>query len=272
LTQTELLENKTLVITRKSEDAKEFLNLVTSAGGVGIALPTIDIVPNLSAIKNAVRLILLGEYDICIFMSPSGVGVLCEYATEYDKIKNLVSVLNAKIVVAQGPMTKKSLQKYGIHVSQIPDRFSSEGIVSLFSKLNLEPGKKIIVPRSGMSNDFVTRSLTNLGLDITELFLYTTRTAIPGKIWNEFIYLFKKSRIDAIVFTSGSSVNSFFEILHRLCCNYHQFLRPSMAIISIGPLTTREFDRRNIYCIEASEHTIRGTLDLAKSLLNSRIR
>ena len=46
------------MITRKSEDAKEFLDLVTSAGGVGIALPTIDIVPNLSAIKNAVRLIL----------------------------------------------------------------------------------------------------------------------------------------------------------------------------------------------------------------------
>jgi hypothetical protein len=43
-----------------------------------------------------------------------------------------------------------------------------------------------------------------------------------------------------------------------------------MAIISIGPLTTRELDRRNIYCIEASEHTIRGTLDLAKSLLNNR--
>ena len=42
--------------------------------------------------------------------------------------------------------------------------------MSLFCKLNLEPGKKIIVPRSGMSNDFVTRSLTNLGLDITELF------------------------------------------------------------------------------------------------------
>ena len=35
-------------------------------------------------------------------------GVLCEYVTEYDKIENLVSVLNAKTVVAQGPMTKKS--------------------------------------------------------------------------------------------------------------------------------------------------------------------
>ncbi len=268
--QRKLLENKTLAITRKSKDAKEFLNLVTSAGGLAIALPTIEIVPNLKAIKNALRLILFEDYDICIFMSPNAVGVLCEYATECDKIENLVSVLNTKTVVAQGPVTKKGLQKYGISVRQIPDKFSSEGIVSLFGKLNLEPGKKIIIPRSGMSNDFVTRTLTNLGLDITELFLYTTRTTIPGQIWNEFIYLFKKSRIDAIIFTSGSSVNSFFEILHKFCCNYHQFILPSMAIISIGPLTTRELDERNIYCTEALEHTTRGTFELAKSLLNGR--
>jgi uroporphyrinogen-III synthase len=100
--------------------------------------------------------------------------------------------------------------------------------------------------------------------------LYTTRTTIPGQIWNEFIYLFKKSRIDAIVFTSGSSVNSFFEILHKFCCNYHQFLRPSMAIISIGPLTTRELKARNIHCTEALEHTILGTFEVAKFLLNSK--
>ena len=53
--------------------------------------------------------------------------------------------------------------------------------MSLFSKLNLEPGKKIIVPRSGMSNDFVTRSLTNLGLDITELFFVHNKNSYPRK-------------------------------------------------------------------------------------------
>jgi uroporphyrinogen-III synthase len=270
LIERDLLENKTLAITRKTVDAKEFVALVTSAGGKAIALPTIEIVPSLQIIEEALRIILASEYDLCMFMSAQAVGVLCEYAIKYGKIEKMVSVLNAKNVVAQGPVTKSSLEKYGISVRLIPTNYSSEGIVALFRKLDYTPGMKVIIPRSGMSNDFVTRSLSNLGLNVEELFLYTTKTTGPSEIWNEFAILLKEKKIDAIIFTSGSSVISFFEILHNFYDDYDQFLEPITAMISIGPLTTRELMERNISCIEPSEHTIRGTFELAKSILGSR--
>ena len=270
LLERKTLGNKTLAITRKSIDAKEFLDLVTSAGGRAIALPTIEIVPSQGSIKNALSTILVNDYDICIFMSPKAVEVICEYATECDKIENMVSVLNSKIVVAQGPVTKKTLERYGILVRLVPGEFSSEGVVSLFQGLDIAERKKVIIPRSSMANDFITRSLTDLGLDVLELSLYSTKTASPDKKWKEFMFLLKKKRIDAIIFTSASSVNSFFEILHSFYSNYDQFLQPGMIIISIGPLTTKELAAKNISCLESSEHTIRGTFELAKSVLNGR--
>jgi uroporphyrinogen-III synthase len=270
LIERNLLENKTLAITRNTVDAKEFIALVTSAGGKAIALPTIEIVPSLETIEEALRIIFASEYDFCMFMSAQAVGVLCEYAIKYGKIEKMVSVLNAKIVVAQGPVTKSSLEKYGISVRLIPTNYSSEGIIALFRKLHYRPGMKLIIPRSGMSNDFVTRSLSNLGLSVEELFLYTTKTARPSQIWNEFAFRLKEKKIDAIIFTSGSSVISFIEILNNFYDGYDRFLQRITAMISIGPVTTRELLQRNISCIESSEHTIRGTFELAKSVLANR--
>jgi hypothetical protein len=42
------------------------------------------------------------------------------------------------------------------------------------------------------------------------------------------------------------------------------------AIISIGPFTNEELGKRNIRSLEAKEHTIRGTFELAKIILREK--
>jgi uroporphyrinogen-III synthase len=42
------------------------------------------------------------------------------------------------------------------------------------------------------------------------------------------------------------------------------------AIIAIGPATSEELKNRNIRPFEAKEHTIRGTFELAKIILNKK--
>ena len=185
-------------------------------------------------------------------------------------LEELKSILNTKVVIAQGPATKTVLQNYGISVGQIPDNFSSEGLVALFRRLELRSGKKVIIPRSGKSNDYLRKTLSSMGLGVTELFLYSTRTAVPGQIWSEFVNLFNQGKVDALIFTSGSSVYSFFEILSKFSFSLCQLPLTSTAVISIGPLTTKKLEEKNIYCNEASEHTIRGTFELAKSVIQGR--
>ena len=101
-----------------------------------------------------------------------------------------------------------------------------------------------------------------------KLFLYDVLTANIDNIWNEFVILLKEKKIDVIVFTSASNVRSFFVVMSRLSSDIASLLAGVKAIISIGPLTTEELTKRNIPSLEAREHTIKGTFDLAKDALS----
>jgi len=82
--------------------------------------------------------------------------------------------------------------------------------------------------------------------------------------------LLKQKKVDAIIFTSTSTVKSFFEIMQTLSYNTYSLLSNVDAIIAIGPATSEELKKRNIRPFEAKEHTIRGTFDLAKTILNEK--
>jgi uroporphyrinogen-III synthase len=44
-------------------------------------------------------------------------------------------------------------------------------------------------------------------------------------------------------------------------------LKNVKAVIALGPMTNEELKKRSIQSFESSEHTIRGTVDLAKIVL-----
>jgi len=77
-------------------------------------------------------------------------------------------------------------------------------------------------------------------------------------------------KVNAIIFTSASTVQSFFEIMRRLSYDTYSVISNVKAIIAIGPATSEELRKRNIKAFESKEHTIRGTLELAKILLNEK--
>jgi uroporphyrinogen-III synthase len=255
------LKNKIIAITRNELNAREFSELVSEQGGRAIALPTIELVPKGPEIAKEFLAILEKEkHNYCAFMSTQAVNVLFDYAGGYAAL-----ALKSTIVIAVGPKTKQALQEHGVNVRLVPDRFSSEGLVDLLS--TMEPaGKKIIIPRSGAANEFATKALQDLGMKVDEIFLYTVRTCAPTLVWSEFSDLLKQKKVDAIVFTSSSSVNSFFEILREVSPGTPKLDSLTKAV-SIGPFTTRELKKRMIKCVEAKEHTIKGAFELARKIV-----
>jgi len=71
-----------------------------------------------------------------------------------------------------------------------------------------------------------------------------------------------------MIFTSPSAVRYFFSIMHQVLSNFREYFQSIDAIISIGPNTTKELISRNVSSIESKEHTINGTLRLAKRILS----
>jgi uroporphyrinogen-III synthase len=263
------LKNKTFAITRKDIDAQEFSQLVRSEGGNTISLQAIEVVPKDPKVaKEFISRIKENKHDYCIFMSSQAVEILFELSKRVNKTEDVRSLLNSTTIIAVGPKTSSSLKREGINVAMVPETYSAHGIIELFLKKDGVERKKVIIPRSAASNEFVRNGLNALGMVVDELFLYDVLTANIDNIWNEFVILLKEKKIDVIVFTSASNVRSFFVVMSRLSSDIASLLAGVKAIISIGPLTTEELTKRNIRSLEAREHTIKGTFDLAKDALS----
>jgi uroporphyrinogen-III synthase len=263
------LKNKTFAITRNDIDAQEFSQLVRSEGGNTISLQAIEVVPKDPKVaKEFISRIKENKHDYCIFMSSQAVEILFELSKRVNKTEDVRSLLNSTTIIAVGPKTSSSLKREGINVAMVPETYSAHGIIELFLKKDGVERKKVIIPRSAASNEFVRNGLSALGMVVDELFLYDVLTANIDNIWNEFVILLKEKKIDVIVFTSASNVRSFFVVMSRLSSDIASLLAGVKAIISIGPLTTEELTKRNIPSLEAREHTIKGTFDLAKDALS----
>jgi uroporphyrinogen-III synthase len=255
------LKNKILAITRSEQEAKEFLQLVREQGGWAIALPVIEIVPRgPEVIEEFLEKLHEKKHHYCAFMSQQAVNVLFDLARD-----EITSLLEYTTVIAVGPKTKQSLEERGIKVGLMLEKFSSFGLVDLMSGVG-PSGKKIIIPRSAAASDFATQALIRLGMDVDEILLYTVRTKAIEPIWKEFCDLLSKKRVDVVIFTSASNVNSFFEIMEKLSKDGLQ-LDNVTKVVSIGPFTTKALRDRGISCFEAEEHTVRGALQIAEQIL-----
>lgn len=252
------LQNRTIAITRSERDAREFFQLVSEEGGRAVAIPAIEIVPaGAEAAQGFLQLLEEKKHDYCAFMSAKAARVLFELVDA----KKLAGTLKDTKIIAVGPKTRQELQGRGFKVNMVPEKFSSIGLVELLSKG--QEGKKIIIPRSGEANDFAAKALSELGMKVDEVLLYKTRTAGAGREWKEFGDLLAKKKIDAIVFTSASNVRGFFEIMR-------QVLPEGIKAISIGPFTTAELAKMGVKCHEATDHTIKGTVEAAEKLLRDQ--
>lgn len=248
-----------------------------------MALPTIEIVP--AGRETAGEFIALAKqkrYDYCAFMSAQAVDVLFSLASPREILAALARIK----VIAVGPRTRQRLLKRGVRVHRMPPRYSSEGLVELLYSEGGQKGSKIkiIIPRSGAAGEFAAKALAGLGMQVDEVLLYTVRTARPTPAWKRFAALLAQKKVDAVVFTSASSVSSFFEILGQVTAargkkegvsaaanrGQAQELGSLTKVVSIGPFTSRRLGDMGVTAfLEAKEHTVRGTVDLASEILSS---
>ena len=268
------LSNRIIAITTSGGSISELSEHVIAAGGRLIALPTIDIIPcEPKVVEELVKIITSRNHDVCAFLSANAVDVLFNLARKTSQVDDLVSLLNSRIVIAIGPNTMKRLKQHRINVHIVPDRYSTQGLIeTLTSNKKLVEGKSIIIPRSGEADDYVKRSLLNLGMaEVDEVFLYnvTSSKDVNNSVWGEFVSLLTTRALDCLIFTSPSSVKALFKILkdfHNISSVEGELNRVK-ATIAIGPLTWHELKRRGIQASVPEIHTIEGAFELARKCL-----
>jgi uroporphyrinogen III methyltransferase/synthase len=247
------LFGKNIVITRARAQASNLVSDLTKLGANCIEIPTIDIAPpgDIGPMKTAIDNIK--DYSWLVFTSVNGVKFF--FKTLFDMGRD-VRVLGHLKFACIGPVTKERLADYGIISDILPETYRAESVVDAFSDRRMAK-EKVLLPRASIARSVLPDELKKMGAVVDEVTAYETLINEKGK--DQLIELLKNNGVDAVTFTSSSTVSNFMTLLEG---EDKKALLENVLVASIGPITSdtaRSLDLEPD--VEAVEYTIPGLID-----------
>ena len=222
------LNGKRIVVTRSPDQAESMCQKLEALGATAIPFPAIDFAP-LPAPELNEALANLAGFDWLVFTSGNAVRFFWE---RLDANSLTISNDDNFRIAAVGSATNKLLAEKGLTVDFTPDEFTGEQLALGLGDLN---GKKILLPRAKIGRPEIVDLLREQGAEVTDIGLYDTITAEPTP---EALAELNQG-VDAVTFTSPSSVRNFLKIIEPYCN------LTNATIACIGPSTTAEAEARD---------------------------
>lgn len=204
--ETRPLFGKRIVVTRTREQAGELSKRLGELGADVIELPTIRIEHPQDRKEFAESVAESHTYDWLVFTSPNGVERFFNafYAT-YEDARSLGGCRLAAI----GPSTEAKIREYRFAVDLLPKQFVAEGLVEAFKNESIEH-QKILWIKAEETRNVLYDGLMELGAIVDTCLAYRTvpETGDPTGAARQL----REEGADMITFTSGSTVESFFDM------------------------------------------------------------
>jgi uroporphyrinogen III methyltransferase / synthase len=224
------LAGKRVVVTRAGAQAYDLAEQIEKAGGEVIELPTILILPpeSFARFDDAVKHI--ERYDWILFTSVNSVA---PFLARLRLAGKTVDVLKPVKIGAIGPETARRLASAGIRVSLVPQRYQAEGILDAVGPKAIK-GKRVLIPRAAEAREILPETLRGWGATVDVVIAY--RTALPDVDVAPLAELLRHGRIDAVTFTSSSTVKNFVRLFggKKLAA-----IAGGCVIACIGPITAQ---------------------------------
>ena len=150
----------------------------------------------------------IAEYDWLILTSVNGVEAVSAC------LKRLrISARHFKHVqiAAIGPATRQEIEKLGLKVAVVPQRYIAESVVeSLRGKVE---GKRVLLARAKVARDVIPRQLRKMGAHVDVVEAYETVLPTSSRSRLRSIMKDLKYRPRVATFTSSSTVKNFANLL-----------------------------------------------------------
>jgi uroporphyrinogen III methyltransferase/synthase len=246
------LAGKRVAITRAVQQSGELIEQLKALGASPIITPTIRIAPleDYSELDSAIQ--KLSSYHWLIVTSVNGVQSL------FTRMKNLeidFEALKSLHIGAIGPATSHALAEQGVIAEFVPPKYVAESILDTIGPV---ANQHILLPRADIAREALSAGLRERGAIVTELAAYRT---IPGEGIPKLARLLQIQEIDAITFTSSSTVRYLLEgwRLSGLSLDDIYPLFENVAIACIGPITAATVRQVGLsVSVEADEYTRDG--------------
>jgi uroporphyrinogen III methyltransferase/synthase len=247
------LFGKNIVITRARAQASGLLADLTRLGAHCIEIPTIRIEPPADNTPVIDAIHRIKAYDWLVFTSVNGVKFFFDTLFGLGKDVRILGHLKFACI---GPVTKERLADYGIVSDILPDTFRAESVVKAFSTADIR-GKSVLLPRAKKARTILPEELAKMGAQVDEVSVY--ETVLDQDAGPELNNLLEKGQIDAVTFTSSSTVTNFMSLLPS---DKSIDLMKDVTLASIGPITSdtiRTFGLKPT--VEANSYTIDGLVN-----------
>ncbi|MEN6519779.1 MAG: uroporphyrinogen-III C-methyltransferase [Armatimonadota bacterium] len=240
------LFGKKVIVTRSREQASVLSEKLEALGAEVIEFPVIKIVPtkDVSALNSAIDNLDATEW--IIFTSVNAVNLFVKRLFEIGfDVRSLYGINLAAI----GPSTASALREHGLRAAYVPSEYVAEAIVRDFP-VDLKH-KTVLIPGAKETRDVFPDMLRERGADVHVAAVY--ETVIEDSDAAFVRDMIEKGKIDAITFTSSSTVRNFISLLGRAT------LPENITIACIGPITAQTARELGLNpTVVAEEYTIDG--------------
>jgi len=252
------LARRTIVVTRPAERAARLVNVLDQMGAHTVIAPAIHLTPARSAaLSAAMRDLAAGAYAWIVLTSPATIATLDDRLTSGRDLR-------AK-VAAVGEGTAAAFRRWvGREPDLLPRSFTVAALARAFPKAP-PAGGRVLCPRADIAPEGLEDALADKGWTPTRVDAY--RTTFPRSLPAEARAALRAGEVDAITFTSASTVRGFIGALGSIG------LRGSPKVVCIGPVTAKEARAHGLVVhAVADPHTTDGLVAALERVFTPRRR
>lgn len=254
-----VLQGRRIVNTRALHQAAELDTRIMAQGGIPLSYPCIAIQPptDTQTLDNA--LCRLDGFDWLVLTSVNTVLALATRAAALGLDLADYPMLHTAAI---GPATAQAAQEQlGITCDLLPDEYIAEALAAALQPI---AGARIFLPESAIARPVLVRMLAEAGAQVTAAPAYET---VCGSGGVDLPALLAQHTVDAVTFTSSSTVRCFMERLPDYTA------LDGVCMACIGPKTAHTARTYGLkWVMTASVYTLDGLLDALAVCFQSRDR
>lgn len=264
-TSGEPLKGKRVVVTRARENAGGLVQQLQSLGAEVVECPAIAIAPpeTYAPVDDAIAHLMV--YDWVIFTSANAAE---EFAARLEQVTGSTELMAARRLCAVGSATAAALSKIGCEPQLVPSDYLAEAVVEEIGDVE---GLRILLPAADIARKILVEGLRRKGALVDQVTVYKT---IAGEGSDLLLDLLQSGRVDAITFTSSSTVRNTVDNLVTRTESEQAAARllNRAKVVCIGPVTAGTADELGVRVdAVATEHTTEGLVAALAALFTGDV-
>jgi uroporphyrinogen III methyltransferase/synthase len=244
------LFGRRILVTRSRHQASALSQLLAERGALPVEWPTIEIQPIKDNKELDQAISRLASYHWLIFTSANGVDAFFQCLTGKGRDVRALKGLEVGVI---GPATAAALERRGLRPDFVPERYTTEDIVSELAGRDLA-GRRILLARAEKVPPELVEGLARLGAEVHQVATYRT---VPAGAISSAKEMLLKGDIDVVTFASSSTMHNLVTLMGEGWPAQNK-----AKVACIGPVTAATAIQTGLKVdIVAKEHTIAGLVE-----------